>query len=325
MLAIKCVVNLEDCKNTKVGLHPPSIPWRVGRFAYMAGLVAGELPPLILNNVVVTFTLGVDSINLAELSTLAPFFSYDSNHFAAAICHLDSPSATCLLFNTGRGVCAGTRSVLHAHLAVTRVISLLQHCDIWWPRLTNFVIRNVVASAQCGFTVDLEKMASELSSECIYHAGVFPGLRYRPGTSGGGSKRSAVLVYRNGGIVLTGNSSVEECEALWPRAFSTVKQYFTEMPVGQETSAEYRRRCATKDDDMEEIINATFNTGDRAHFEGGDGELAAGSYQEVVTEISSGCNATFTSNAEEWDLSRTEVRREQAISNMSIMANPVLK
>ena len=83
-------------------------------------------------------------------------------------------------------------------------------------------------------------MAEAISSHCTYHAGLFPGLRFKPGVDG--NTQQALLLYRNGGTVITGNSSVEECMKLWKRVYPIVVRYATDMPVGEENSAEYRVR-----------------------------------------------------------------------------------
>lgn len=199
-----------------------------------------------INNLVCTWYIGHDNLDLWEMSARAPFLTYDPLRFAAAICHMQSPKATCLLFNTGRGVCAGTKSRECALLAVTQLVSMIQRAGFFYGRVRDFKVRNLVASSRCDFTIDLQKMCSSISSHCTYHAGLFPGLRFKPGIDG--NKRQALLLYRNGGVVITGNSSIEECKALWNKAYKIVLRYATEMPVGQENSAEYRVRVKASSD-----------------------------------------------------------------------------
>lgn len=202
-------------------------------------------PPVVsVNNLVCTWYIGCSDIDLHYIAQKAPFLSYDPHRFAAAICHMQSPKATCLLFNTGRGVCAGTKSKESAFYAVNQLISMIQRAGVFYGRVREFKVRNLVASSRCPFTVDLQRMSTSISSNCTYHAGLFPGLRFKPGLNG--NKRQALLIYRNGGTVITGNSSVDECEALWSKVYGIICRYRTDMPVGMENSADYRIRMKIK-------------------------------------------------------------------------------
>lgn len=200
---------------------------------------------VFVNNLVCTWYIGHKGLDLEYISQRAPFLTYDPHRFAAAICHMQSPRATCLLFNTGRGVCAGTKSRESAFFAVTQLISMIQRAGVFFGHVREFKVRNLVASSRCPFTVDLQRMATAISSHCTYHAGVFPGLRFKPGIDG--NKRQALLIYRNGGTVITGNSSVSECRDLWAKVYDIICRYRTDMPVGVENSADYRIRMKIRD------------------------------------------------------------------------------
>ena len=223
------------------------------------------LPEVRVNNLVCTWYIGKSNLDLDAMSRRAPFLTYDPQRFAAAICHMQAPKATCLLFNTGRGVCAGTKSKEMAFLAVTHLVSLIQRAGFFFGSVQEFNVRNLVASARCPFTIDLQRMAEAISSHCTYHAGLFPGLRFKPGVDG--NTQQALLLYRNGGTVITGNSSVEECMKLWKRVYPIVVRYATDMPVGEENSAEYRVRMklnenVNKNKNNTNTNNATLATED---------------------------------------------------------------
>lgn len=203
------------------------------------------LPPVTVNNIVCTWYIGCSKLDLHDVSAKAPFLTYDPHRFAAAICHMASPKATCLLFNTGRGVCAGTKSRECAFYAVTQLVSMMQRAGVFFGHVRDFKVRNLVASSRCPFTVDLQKMAVAISSHCTYHAGLFPGLRFKPCVNG--NKKQALLIYRNGGTVITGNSSVDECTKLWQATYGIIAKYKTNMPVGAESSADYRVRVKLND------------------------------------------------------------------------------
>lgn len=256
-----------------------------------------DLPHVSVNNLVCTWYIGRKDIDLEYISQMAPFMTYDPHRFAAAICHMQNPKATCLLFNTGRGVCAGTKSMESAFYAVNQLISMIQRAGVFYGRVREFKVRNLVASSKCPFTVDLQRMASSISSHCTYHAGLFPGLRFKPGIDG--NKRQALLIYRNGGTVITGNSSTQECNKLWAKVYGIICRYKTNMPVGAENSADYRIRmkikdCQTEKGEIERKRDTTSNfccdgEGTR-DTEGADGDHATNTFRRKgVIHISERC------------------------------------
>lgn len=229
--------------NTTIASSPPDNAEVPG--APLSPLPPQHLPAVSVNNLVCTWYIGHKGLDLKDISQRAPFLTYDPHRFAAAICHMQSPKATCLLFNTGRGVCAGTKSRESAFFAVTQLISMIQRAGVFFGHVREFKVRNLVASSRCPFTVDLQRMATAISSHCTYHAGLFPGLRFKPGIDG--NKRQALLIYRNGGTVITGNSSVSECKDLWAKVYDIICRFRTDMPVGMENSADYRIRMKIRD------------------------------------------------------------------------------
>ena len=68
------------------------------------------LPPFELQNVVATFNLGVDHLDLRAIALAKPFVEYNPQKFAAASLRIRNPRTTALAFASGNMVCTGAKS-----------------------------------------------------------------------------------------------------------------------------------------------------------------------------------------------------------------------
>lgn len=124
--------------------------------------------------------------------------------FPGLVFRLERPKTTTLLFSTGRMVCVGARSEKGARSAVKKVVRKLKNEGIiilGEPRIT---IQNVVASADVGGDVDIEK-ASEALDNILYEPDQFPGAIYRMD-----DPRVVILIFHTGKLVITGAKREEE-------------------------------------------------------------------------------------------------------------------
>lgn len=154
-----------------------------------------------IQNVVATFCLGVDNVNLYYLATKAGFVDYNPSKFAAATIRLHTPRTTALVFASGNIVCTGAKTELQSRLASRMCARLLQKIGLN-VMFKNFSIQNIVASASAGYPVKLREMASEHTQASSYEPELFPGLIYRQT-----DPKIVFLVFRSGKIVITGARS----------------------------------------------------------------------------------------------------------------------
>jgi len=111
---------------------------------------------------------------------------------------------TFLLFSTGRVICTGAASEEETLAAVQKLAAALRSLGVPCPANVKAEVANIVASANIGFKVDLEKAARGLR-RAVYEPQEFPGVIYRMR-----DPRAAVLIFSTGRIVCTGARREEE-------------------------------------------------------------------------------------------------------------------
>jgi len=111
---------------------------------------------------------------------------------------------TFLLFSTGKVICTGAASEEEALSAIKSLAAALRSLGVPCPADVKAEIANIVASANIGFRVDLERAAEGLR-RAVYEPQEFPGVIYRMG-----DPRAAVLIFSTGRIVCTGVKREED-------------------------------------------------------------------------------------------------------------------
>lgn len=183
-------------------------------------------PEVRIDNVVCTFSLGVESISLEKLYCVCPAFEYNPAHFGAAVINVENPKCTCLVFASASGVCVGAQSQEAAHLGLTIVINTIRSYGFVDVYMRNFKVRNIVSSMNMESYINLEKMSLYLNASCSYNPSLFPGLRCKP-VSG---HSSSALIYSTGSIVITGCNTVSECATIAQRIYDLCSNYDNNPP-----------------------------------------------------------------------------------------------
>lgn len=152
-------------------------------------------------NVVVTVTLP-HKLDLRAITKVFPLVVYRREQFPGAVFRLKKPRTGTLLFGTGKMVCAGAKSEKEAKKAVKKVIKELKQGGILMRGKPDIAVRNIVATASLGGTVDLvEFCESERRSggRVMYEPEQFPAVIYRMN-----EPRAVILIFASGKIVCTG-------------------------------------------------------------------------------------------------------------------------
>jgi len=111
---------------------------------------------------------------------------------------LKRPKTATLIFNSGKMVCTGAKSEKEARRAVMKVIKELKKSGIIIVGKPELKIQNIVASADLGGMIDLEKSAYSLG-RTMYEPEQFPGLIYRMD-----EPKVVILLFASGKLVCTG-------------------------------------------------------------------------------------------------------------------------
>lgn len=156
-----------------------------------------------IQNVVCTCNVG-STLYLPYLVRALPCAEYNSKRFAAVAARLVDPKATALFFGSGKIVCTGTKSKNAARLALLKFVRLVR-CLNPEVSMYNFVIQNVVASAQFPFHLNLSALRAKCGAEASYEPELFPGLIYRPVLT-----HLVFLVFSSGRMVITGAKNATE-------------------------------------------------------------------------------------------------------------------
>ena len=191
-------------------------------------------PPFALQNVVATFNIGLDRIDLRELALKRPFIEYNPYKFAAATMRIAEPRTTALAFASGNMVCTGAKTELLSRLASRKYVRLLQKHDV--PvSFRDFKIQNIVAATNVGRTIKLNELAEMYGPYVSYEPDLFPGLVFRTT-----SPKLVFLIFRSGKVVITGAKKREQIETTYDKLYQNVIRHFFDKIGTTSSSSEYR-------------------------------------------------------------------------------------
>jgi len=165
--------------------------------------VAEREPEVQIENIVATVILE-HPLDLTLIETRIPEVDYNPDQFPGLVYRLEQPKITALIFKSGKMVVTGAKSVNQLVFAVKKILKTLINRGIPIYGKPQIQIQNIVASANLGALVDLEKAALALPGS-MYEPEQFPGLIYRM------EKPVVVLlIFSSGKMVITGAKREEE-------------------------------------------------------------------------------------------------------------------
>jgi len=156
-------------------------------------------------NVVATVNLDT-KIDLQTVALRARNGEYNPKRFHAVIMRIRVPKATALIFQSGKMVVTGLKCEEDSRLASRKFGRMVQ--KLGFPaRFTDYLVRNVVAKCDVGFSVDIKALS--LHRDHIhfsrYEPELFPGVVYRII-----KPKVVLLIFVNGKVVLTGARSRDD-------------------------------------------------------------------------------------------------------------------
>ena len=191
-------------------------------------------PPFVLQNVVATFNIGLDRINLRNLALERPFIEYNPYKFAAATMRILNPRTTALAFASGNMVCTGAKTEALSRLASRKYVRLLQKHDV--PvSFRDFKIQNIVAASNVGRTIKLNELAEMYGPYVSYEPDLFPGLVFRTT-----APKLVFLIFRSGKVVITGAKKREQIDQTFDKLYQNVIRHFFDREGSTSSSSEYR-------------------------------------------------------------------------------------
>jgi transcription initiation factor TFIID TATA-box-binding protein len=199
-----------------------------------------SIPKFELQNVVATFNLGVDYLDLRSISLRKPFVEYNPQKFAAATLRIRYPRTTALAFASGNMVCTGAKTEIESRLASRKYVRLLQKHGI--PvSFRDFKIQNIVASAELPHTLKLLELSRMYGPYVSYEPDLFPGLVFRTT-----APKLVFLLFRSGKIVITGAKNRNEIAKTFSSLFYGIICKFIDYDDKAGSSSEYRAKMRKK-------------------------------------------------------------------------------
>ena len=156
-----------------------------------------------IENVVASATLN-QKVDLNAVVKGYPSVEYRPEQFPGLVFRLKRPKTATLIFNSGKMVCTGAKSEKEARRAVMKVVKELKKGGIIIIGKPELKIQNIVASADLGGMIDLEKSAYSLG-RTMYEPEQFPGLIYRMD-----EPKVVILLFASGKLVCTGAKHEED-------------------------------------------------------------------------------------------------------------------
>lgn len=199
-----------------------------------------KTPKFKIQNVVATFNLGLDKLDLRELSLQKPFIEYNPHKFAAATLRLRNPKTTALAFASGNLVCTGSKDEITSRWASRRYVRLLQRHGV--PvQFRKFKIQNIVASCNTGRPLKLKELGTKYGPYCSYEPDLFPGLVFRTT-----DPKLVFLCFRSGKVVITGAKTREEIKTTLELLFQNILVNFFDHDDQSKSSSEYRKQIRSE-------------------------------------------------------------------------------
>jgi len=156
-----------------------------------------------IQNVVAVASLD-QKIDLIPIMKVFKNVEYRPKKFPGLVFRLKRPKTATLIFGSGKMVCTGAKSEKMALSAVRKVVRELKKAGIIILRKPEITIENMVASADIGGDVDLEK-ASLVLDNIMYEPEQFPGAVYRMD-----EPKVVILIFSTGKLVITGAKREEQ-------------------------------------------------------------------------------------------------------------------
>jgi len=155
-------------------------------------------------NIVLSVTYEGVEFNLERLTKSLEEARYDPEVFPGIAYKSVDPSASFLIFASGKMNCVGARSMNDAKLAIQKLTRKLKKTGIKIKSEPKVKVQNIVASFDFGREFDLEKIARSFENT-EYEPEVFPGLVFRLE-----EPKTVVLLFVSGKGVCAGAKSMAD-------------------------------------------------------------------------------------------------------------------
>lgn len=181
--------------------------------------------------IVMTFNINVN-LDLKKICRNNINCHYDQQRFAAAILRLKSESCkpTALVFETGKIVLSGTKSMESCDYYIEEILNILR---VFYPKakLVDKKIVNMTATSGINKKLilnEIERNTIGTSNpwDTLYCAESFPGLNHKINVVGNNVK---IVTFSSGKFNIVGSKSIEELNIAFEYAKRWISEYINHM------------------------------------------------------------------------------------------------
>ena len=172
-----------------------------------------EIEKPVVQNIVATVELGCP-INLQDVVHKVRNAEYNPKRFGALIIRITNPKTTALVFQSGKLVITGGKTVDDSRLAGRKYARIIERLG-YNVQFNHFKVQNVVASCDMKFAISLQGLIMKHPQNTKYEPEIFPGVVYRLA-----EPKMVLLIFASGKIVFTGGKEIEQIN----KAFSYIYQ-----------------------------------------------------------------------------------------------------
>jgi transcription initiation factor TFIID TATA-box-binding protein len=167
-----------------------------------------------VQNIIATTDLGCQ-LNLNDIALKVPKAKYNPLKFAGLTLRIREPKATAQLFQNGKMVCLGTKTLADLDQAGREFVRFLTL--LGYPaKFTSFTVCNMVGSADAKFRIDVENLSDENGG--FFAPELFPALNYR-------LNNITFLIFHSGKVVATGAKKQEEIDDTYVNIYAMLEKY----------------------------------------------------------------------------------------------------
>ncbi|CAD7953477.1 unnamed protein product [Amoebophrya sp. A25] len=184
--------------------------------------ICSSRPPIVaprVHNCVASFEMRT-KINLQDACFKARNIEYNGKKSHSLIVRLQEPRAAGLVYEHGRVMITGAKSPDEAKLAGKKIAKLFQAIGYKDARFVNYQLVNLVAIADLGFPVRLERVAFDYQGQASYEPELFSGLVWKQW-----DPQVSVLIFVSGKIVMTGTKSPDDLYAVLDELYPKLAKY----------------------------------------------------------------------------------------------------
>jgi transcription initiation factor TFIID TATA-box-binding protein len=154
-----------------------------------------------LQNVVASVDLAKRLV-LEDLLVKLPDSEYQPDTFPGLVYRIQKPNATFLIFQTGKIIAVGNKTIPNAKKAVKALVAEFRKLGISMPNSYKVKIENIVVSDSIGKKIDIDRLVFKLDGS-EYTPDTFPGVIYRIE-----NPKASFLIFSSGKLICAGASSL---------------------------------------------------------------------------------------------------------------------